>query len=261
MNLEKFYDKAYDWIILKAPPLIIAIITLLVGLWLIKVIKKAIVQALERKNIDPSLRPFIQSVLIISLQAMLLLVVLQVAGYQLTILTTVIGAITVASGLALSGTLQNFASGVLILILKPFKAGDNVIAQGQEGTVSSIQIFYTVVTTYDNKTVIIPNSKLSNEIIINVSRQGKRRMDVELKFNYGYDIPAVKNIIMKSVNSAENILSVPVPVIGVSSLDADGYKIIINVWVDAFSFADTKLRFQEKLITDLKDAGIKLPGM
>lgn len=261
MELEKFYDKAFDWILRNGPGIILAIIILLIGLWLIKLVKRGITRSMDRRKFDPSLQPFIQSLIIISLQIMLMLIVMQTLGIQLTILTTVIGALSVAAGLALSGTLQNFASGVLILVLKPFKAGDNIIAQGQEGIVSSIQIFYTVVTTFENKTVIIPNSKLSNEIIINVSRQGKRRMDIELKFSYGFDTQEVKNLLLASVKSSKNILNNPSPRVGVSSLEPDGYRLQINAWVNANSFIDSKLTFQEKLIGDLKEAGIKLPGM
>ncbi|PWG78287.1 mechanosensitive ion channel family protein [Pararcticibacter amylolyticus] len=261
MELEKFYDKAYDWILSNGPRMILAVIVLLIGFSLIKMVKKAIMRSMAKRNFDPSLQPFLLSILVISLQVMLILAVMQILDVQLTILTTVIGAFGVAAGLALSGTLQNFASGVLILVLKPFKAGDNIIAQGQEGTVSSIQIFYTVVTTFENKTVIIPNSKLSNEIIINVSRQGKRRMDIELKFSYSYDIQQVKTVLTESARSAKNIMNNPAPRIGVSVLEADGYKMMINVWVNAHGFIDAKLAFQEKLINDIKNAGIKLPGM
>ena len=261
MELEKFYDKAFDWILRNGPGIILAIIILLIGLWLIKLVKRGITRSMERRKFDPSLQPFIQSLIIISLQIMLMLIVMQTLGIQLTILTTVIGALSVAAGLALSGTLQNFASGVLILVLKPFKAGDNIIAQGQEGIVSSIQIFYTVVTTFENKTVIIPNSKLSNEIIINVSRQGKRRMDIELKFSYSFDIQEVKNVLLASVKSSRYILNNPSARVGVSSLEPDGYRLLINAWVNANGFIDSKLNFQEKLIGDLKEAGIKLPGM
>ncbi len=261
MELEKFYDKAYDWILSNGPRMILAIIVLLIGFTLIKMVKRAIMRSMAKRNFDPSLQPFLLSILVISLQVMLILAVMQILDVQLTILTTVIGAFGVAAGLALSGTLQNFASGVLILVLKPFKAGDNIIAQGQEGTVSSIQIFYTVVTTFENKTVIIPNSKLSNEIIINVSRQGKRRMDIELKFSYSYDIQQVKTVLTESARSAKNIMNNPAPRIGVSVLEADGYKMMINVWVNAHGFIDAKLAFQEKLINDIKNAGIKLPGM
>src|SRR6185312_5183593 len=110
---------------------------------------------------------------------------------EMTLFATVVGAFGVAAGLALSGTLQNFASGILILLLKPFKVGDNIITQGLEGTVTSIEIFYTLVTTFDNRSVIVPNSKLSNEVIINISREGRRRLDINYKFANNIDIKTV----------------------------------------------------------------------
>jgi small conductance mechanosensitive channel len=261
MNWNKFYDKAYDFILLNGPKVLSALVILLIGLWLIKFIRRILVAGMHRRELDPSLQPFLQSIIIISLQVLLILGVMQVAGLELTIFTTVIGAFGVAAGLALSGTLQNFASGVLILLLKPFRAGDNIIAQGQEGTVTSIQIFYTVVTTFDNKTVIIPNSKLSNEIIINTSREGKRRLDVELKFGFGTDFNQLRPLVEDSVNEAKNILKSPAPRIGIAAVEADGYKVGINVWVPAHGFVDAKLVFQEKLLSDLKSRGVKLPGM
>ncbi|HEY0055491.1 MAG TPA: mechanosensitive ion channel family protein [Pedobacter sp.] len=261
MNWDKFYDKAYDFILLNGPRLLTAIIILIIGLWFIKFIRKWLVAGMQRRDMDPSLQPFLQSLIIISLQVMLIIGIMQIAGFTLTIFTTVIGAFGVAAGLALSGTLQNFASGVLILALKPFRVGDNIIAQGQEGTVNSIQIFYTVVTTFDNKTVIIPNSKLSNEIIINTSREGKRRLDVELKLNYSTDFNTVKPIIEGVIKSFSNILKSPESRIGVGSLDIDGYKVFVHIWVNPHGFADAKLSFQERLINDLKEAGVVLPGM
>ena len=122
-----------------------------------------------------------QGALNILLKILLALALLQVLGIQMTMFAALVGAFGVAAGLALSGTLENFTSGILILLLKPFRVGDNIIAQAQEGTVTSIQLFYTVVLTFDNRTVIVPNSKLSNEVIINLSREGLRRMDIELK--------------------------------------------------------------------------------
>ncbi|WP_423146787.1 mechanosensitive ion channel family protein [Rubrolithibacter danxiaensis] len=261
MNPEKLYDKGYTWIINHGPSFILAVIVLFLGLWFIKLIRKWLVAGMHRRELDPSLRPFLQSLIIISLQVLLIIGIMQIAGVELTIFTTIIGAVSVAAGLALSGTLQNFASGVIILLLKPFKVGDNILAQGQEGTVSSIQIFYTVVTTYDNKTVIIPNSKLSNEVIINISRQGKRRLDIEMKFGFGTDIGATKDIIYQFINTTKNILKNPAPRIGVSVIDTDGYKLMINIWVNAHGFQDVKLQLQEKLVNDLKNAGVKLPGM
>jgi small conductance mechanosensitive channel len=179
----------------------------------------------------------------------------------MTIFAAVIGAFGVAAGLALSGTLQNFASGVLILLLKPYRVGDNLNTQSLEGTVTSIQLFYTIILTFDNKTVIVPNSKLSNEVIINLSRQGTRRLDVVLKFTYAFDFEQIKGIINNTISKFEKINKVPEHRIGVSELEPDGYKIGVNVWINAHGFEDTKLSFQQLLIEELKKGGIKLPGM
>jgi small conductance mechanosensitive channel len=195
------------------------------------------------------------------LQILLVLGFMQIINVQMTVFAALIGAFGVAAGLALSGTLQNFTSGILILLLKPFRVGDNIIAQGQEGTVSTIQIFFTIVKTFDNRTVIIPNGKLSNEVIVNLSREGTRRLDIELKFNYGVDFNIVKQSIEGSLNSSNGLLKDPAHRIGVQTVDADGYRVEVNVWAPAHGFQDVKLALQEKLISDLKIAGVKLPGM
>src|SRR5258707_8664879 len=133
---------------------------------------------MERKNVDPTLKPFLVSLILISLRLLLVFFVIEVIGIHFTLVTAIVGAFGVAAGLALSGTLQNFASGVLILLLKPFVVGDNIFTQGLEGKVTSIQIFYTYITTFDNRSVILPNGQLSNNMIINTSRQGTRRLDI-----------------------------------------------------------------------------------
>jgi small conductance mechanosensitive channel len=261
INLENFYDRAYNWVITFGPRILISIIVLFIGLWLIRLFKKWLLKVLQRRNIDPSICSFLQGVISIALQILLLLGLMQILGIQMTIFAAVIGAFGVAAGLALSGTLQNFASGVLILILKPYRVGDNIVTQGQEGTVTTIQLFYTIVLTFDNKTVIVPNSKLSNEIIINLSRQGTRRMDVELKFNYGVDFNQLKQIIERSIHDYGKINKVPEHRIGVSDVESDGYKVVINAWINAHGFEDTRYAFQQILIDDLKKSGIKLPGI
>jgi small conductance mechanosensitive channel len=261
MDLDKFYDKAIDWIITVGPRILVAIVVLFIGLWIIKMIKRSTRGHLKKKAISSTLAPFLQSLIITALYVLLILLLMQILGIQMTLFAAIIGGVTVAAGLALSGTMQNFASGILILLLKPFRTGDNIITQGQEGTVSSIQIFYTIITTFDNKTVIVPNSKLSNEIIINTSREGKRRMDVELKLNYGIDIEKVKQIIEGLVRDDKDILTDPEPRVGVSALEADGYKVMVNAWVKPHGFQDEKLSLQEKIIEKIKAAGIKLPGM
>lgn len=261
MNWAKFYDQAYTWIIRTGPKIILGIVLVFVGLWLIRFVKKWLNHHLLRKDVTSSVRPFLVNLITITLQILLVLGFMQVVGIQMTVFAAAIGAFGVAAGLALSGTLQNFTSGVLILLLKPFRVGDNILAQGQEGTVTSIQIFFTVVTTFDNRTVIMPNSKLSNEIIINLSREGKRRIDIELKFPFGMDFNQVKNTIDSSINSVVGLLKDPAHRIGVLSIEPDGYKVLVNVWAPAHGFEDTKLGVQQKIMEDLKASGMKLPGM
>lgn len=260
MDMDKFYDKVYSWILNIGPRLAIAIVVVIVGFWLIRVIKRWMTHHMISKDFDPSLRPFLTNLIIVALQMMLVLAFMQIIGIQMTIFAAVVGAFGVAAGLALSGTLQNFTSGVLILLLKPFRVGEIIVAQGQEGLVTAIQIFFTTVTTFDNKTVIIPNSKLSNEVIINLSREGKRRLDIEMKFNFGIPFQAVKEIVQGSVAQSTDLLAEPAANIGVSTVDPDGYKLMVQVWVKAEDYSQAKLNLQKKMIDDLKGAGIKLPG-
>lgn len=261
MNYNRFLDKAYTWVIAKGPSILIAVIILFIGLWLINLLSKLISKSMQKRSVNPSLKPFLLSLVVTVLRVFLILSVMQIAGIRMTIFAAVIAAMGVAAGLALSGTLQNFASGILILFLKPFQVGDNILAQGQEGTVTSIRIFYTIVTTFDNKTVIIPNSKLSNEVIVNISASGNRRLDIELKFGNNIDYNDVKRIVEETIEEAGNILPDPKWRIGISSLESDGYKVMLNLWINAHGFTDTKMAFQEKLVQRLKASGLKLPGM
>ena len=261
MNLEKFYSRAYDWIILYGPRFLLGILVLIAGFWFIKFLMKWIQGRMHHKEIDATAKPFLLSLIGVILRVLLVLGAMQILGLEMTLFTALVGAFGVAAGLALSGTLQNFASGIIILLLKPFAVGDNIITQGLEGTVTSIQIFYTLVTTFDNRTVIVPNSKLSNEVIINISREGSRRLDIELKFGNAIDVQQIKSIINAAIDKCKNILASPERRIGIASLEVDGYKIGVNVWVNAHGFQDTKLALQETILQDLKDAGVKLNGM
>jgi len=261
MKWDKFYDQAFNWLMTVGPRILIGVVVVFLGLWLIRFLKKWLNKHLLRKDVTSSIRPFVVNVAVIALQVLLVLGFMQIVGIQMTIFAAAVGAFGVAAGLALSGTLQNFTSGILILVLKPFRVGENIIAQGQEGTVTTIQIFFTVVRTFDNRTVIIPNSKLSNEVIVNLSREGKRRMDIEMKFSFGIDFSQVKKIIAESIDATEGFLKDPARRIGVSEVDSDGYKVLVNVWAPAHGFQDARLALQEKIVDDLKRAGIKLPGI
>jgi small conductance mechanosensitive channel len=261
MNAEEFYQKAYDGMLNHGPKILFALIVFLAGQWVIRVCRKWIQRSLHRREINSSLRPFMQSLVITGLQVLLLLMVMQIVGVQMTMFAAAIASLGVAVGLALSGTLQNFASGVLILLLKPFKVGDNVVAQGQDGIVTSIELFYTVVTTFDNKAVIIPNSKLSNEVIVNISKEGRRRLDIELKFAHAFDMQQVQNVILRSVADCQEVMKEPAPSAGISAIEPDGFKVMVQVWVDALDYSNIRLIVNQKLLNDIKISGVKLPGM
>ena len=254
-------DKFYAWVIEKGPAILMGIAVLFFGFWLIRVFSRWMEHRLQQKEVNSSLKPFFLSVSVAVLRVLLIFLVMQILGIQLTIFAALIGAVGVAAGLALSGTMQNFASGVLILLLKPFKVSDNIIAQGQEGTVTSIQLFFTVVTTFDNRKVVIPNSKLSNEVIINISAIGSRRFDLEMKFSYGIDLQELKKVIDETISESKSILKTPEKRIGVSLLEESGYKVLINVWFPSHGFNDAKLLFQENLLDKLKSSNLSLPGM
>lgn len=260
MKLQKLYDKGYDWLLNHGPDILFGLIILFIGLWLIKFVTSRLRDQMSKKKVHSSLQPFFLSLTITSLYILLIIFVMSIIGFQLTIFTTLIGAFGVAAGLALSGTLQNFAGGVLILLLKPFELDDNIIAQGQDGIVTSIQIFYTVLITFDSKTVIIPNGKLFNEVIVNVTRQGRRRLDFEIKLGYVANAEKVMAVILEAIKNTPHILLNANNRVGISALEIDGVKFIVNVWVNPTDFLTTKLALHKTIIKDLQAAGIKLPG-
>jgi small conductance mechanosensitive channel len=261
MDINKLYSRAYDWLISYGPRFLVAIAILFLGLWLIKLLSRWSTNRMQHKEVDPTVKPFLLSMVSIALRIILIIFVMEIAGIHLTLLTALIGAFGVAVGLALSGTLQNFASGVLILLLKPFVVGDNVLTQGIEGTVESIQIFYTMIKTYDNRVVIVPNSLLSNNMIVNISREGVRRLDILYKFANGVDVKQVREVLNKIIDGSEYCLKSPERRIGITLLEADAYTLSIEVWVNAHGFEDAKRIVQEAILQGLKDASIKIGGV
>ena len=259
MELTKYYHEAYDWLIRQAPDFIFGLIILLIGLWLIRILRTRLRLRMSRNKIHSSLQPFILSLTITSLYVLLIILVMNIVGLEMTVFTTIIGGFTVAMGLALSGTFQNFAGGVLILLLKPFDLGDSIQAQGQEGTVTSIQIFYTVLITADNKTIIIPNGKLFNEVIVNITREGKRRLDFEVKLGYAADIDKAKKIMLDAIKTTDGLLPDPAPRVGLIGLDSDSIRFTINVWLEPANYLNAKIALQEKIIKNLGAAGINFP--
>jgi small conductance mechanosensitive channel len=259
MKLKIFYDEAVNWINKNGLSIVLAIIIFFIGLWFIKMLSSRLSARMSKRKLHSSLRPFILSLTITGLYIFLLLLVLDIVGFPINTFTTIIGAFSVAAGLALSGTFQNFAGGVLILLLKPFEVDDNIVAQGQEGKVTSIQIFYTVLLTVDNKTIIIPNGKLFNEVIVNVSRESRRRLDFEFKLAYAADIDKAKGIVLGVINSLDGILKDQPIRVGIVGMDVDSLRFTVNVWVEPDNFLNVKIALMEKMIKDLSAAGVAFP--
>jgi len=259
MKLEEFYHQFHIWLVTRGPNYVAGILIFLTGIWFIRHLKSRIRMRMSKQQVHSTLQPFFLSLTITALYVLLTLSVFNIIGFELTFLSAIIASFGVAAGLALSGTFQNFAGGVLILLLKPFELGDNIIAQGQDGVVTSIQLFYTVLITGDNRTVIIPNGKLFNEVIVNITREGKRRLEFELKLGYIVDVEQVKGIIDNAIKLTPGVIRKPAPIVGVYALEIDGIRFTVRVWVNPGDYFDIKLSLQEKIVRDLRDADVKLP--
>lgn len=202
-----------DLIFKFGPKLIIACIILYVGFRLIRFLTKRIGKVFEKRNLDVSLRPFLLSVVSIGLKILLILTVVGYLGVEMTQFTAIIASAGVAIGLALSGTLQNVAGGVVLLVLRPFRVGDYISAMGYEGTVKSILIFHTTLITVDNKVITLPNGALSSGSMINYSRMDTRRIDLNFKLAHGVDLNAVSAAIITIAKEDKRIFTNPVPVV------------------------------------------------
>jgi small conductance mechanosensitive channel len=244
--------QAYNWIVTTGPMVVLGIIVFLAGQLALRFVNKGLARLLSAKRFDATIRPFLQNTLQFSFQILLVLGVMQLMGIKMTLFAAIIGALGVAVGLALSGTLQNFAGGVLIIMLKPFRVGDNIRTQNEEGTVTAIRLFYSVIRLYNNTTVIVPNSKLSNDVIFNVTRDRKRRIDIPLQVAYTVDYKAMEPIIQEVISSAE-YLREPPSRIGIDKMEFGGYTVSVQVWVDAHGFEDTRLELNKRLLVALRD--------
>jgi small conductance mechanosensitive channel len=260
LRLHNFYNTASSWLLIHGIRLIIALAVLLIGLKVIKYLGIRIRYRMSQRAVHSSLQPFFLSLAITALYVLLIIFVMSIVDIPFSSFATILGGFTVAVGLALSGTFQNFAGGVLILLLKPFELDDSIIAQGQDGKVISIQVFYTVLITADNKTVIIPNGKLFNEVIVNITREGKRRLDFEVKLGYYVDVDQAKEIITKAIQATDKVLKSEVIRVGVIAFEVDHIRYTVNVWVLPADFLSTKIALQERIIKDLKAGGIRLLG-
>lgn len=261
-NIEQFdnyLEMGIEMAMGYAPQLILAVLTLVIGLWIVNRVVGAMAKAFERSGMEETLRRFVRNLVNIGLKALLLISVASMVGIETTSFIAVLGAAGLAVGLALQGSLANFAGGVLILLFKPYRVGDYIDASGQSGTVREIGIFNTTMTTPDNKTLIVPNGALSNSPITNFSTQATRRVDAVFGIGYGDDLKHAKAVLRDLVDRDERILDDPEPVIVISSLGDNSVNITTRVWVGAPDYFPVLWDLTENAKLAFDEAGITIP--
>jgi small conductance mechanosensitive channel len=258
-DLTSYSDQALTLLMAYGPNLILAILTLAVGLWVIKAIVKALARTFEKKEYDPSLETFILSLTRILLKVLLVISVVGMLGVQMTSFIAILGAAGLAVGLALSGTLQNFAGGVMILIFKPFKVGDVLEAQGFIGSVKAIQIFNTILKTPDNKTIILPNAPLSAGTMVNYSTEATRRVDLSFGIGYDDDIDQAKAAIQALADADDRILKDPAPFIAVSELADSSVNFVVRLWVNSVDYWGVHFDMIEAVKKEFDRRNISIP--
>ena len=254
-----YMDTAIEMALSYGPQLALAIVVLIVGLWIINRFVRLMGAGMERSNTEPTLAKFLSNLTSIGLKALLFISVASMIGIQTTSFIAVLGAAGLAVGLALQGSLANFAGGVLVLMFRPFKVGDFVEAQGISGTVSEIQIFVTILKTPDNKVVIVPNGALSNGIITNYSMEATRRVDFVFGIGYSDDIGKAKATIERLVKEDSRTLTDPEPQIVVSELAESSVNITTRVWANASDYWGLYFDLTEKVKLTFDAEGISIP--
>lgn len=258
-NLEAYTSDAIKLIITYLPKLLLAIVVLLIGLWLIKIVVKALKKLMENAGTDISLQKFLSSLVSILLKALLLISVASMIGIATTSFVAILGAAGLAIGLALQGSLANFAGGALILVFKPFKVGDFINAQGHAGVVDEIQVFNTILKTFDNKTIIIPNGPLSNGSIINFTKESQRRVDLFFGINHANDIQKAKSVLSKIAESDSKILKKPAPEFLISDLTESAVNFEVRLWCKTDDYWDVFYATKEKVKLAFDKEGITAP--
>ncbi len=242
------------------PKLLVAILILWVGMKLAKMVRKLIVKALERRNAEPSLKSFLGSLVDVLLKAMIIIMAMDVVGIKATSFIALLGAMGLAIGMALQGTLQNFAGGVIILLMKPFKVGDYIECGQFKGYIQEIRIFHTVMRPFNGRTIVIPNSELSNKSLINHTKEENIRLDVVASVAYGSDLEKVKEVLMEVINNEPLIQTEPkAPIVAVSELGNSSVDLSMWMWVKVEDYWTVWLRIRENIYNAFYRNNITIP--
>jgi small conductance mechanosensitive channel len=241
------------------PKVIGAIIALIIGFKVVGWLSKYLERAMDKKDFDVSIKRFLSSLFSILLKVLLFVSVISMLGVKTTSFVAILGAAGLAIGLALQGSLSNFAGGVLLLINKPFVVGNYVEINGLSGTVDSISIIYTILKTPDNKTIVIPNGTVSNSSITNFSTEKQRRLDLTIGIGYDDDIKKAKNILDEIVKNDKRVLNEPAPVIAVAELADSSVNFTVRMWCDAGDYFTLMWDMLETIKLTFDEKGINIP--
>lgn len=259
INVDKYVDKAINLGMEFGPKLLGAIVVLIIGLWITNIISKSIGKVFEKRKIDPTLTPFLKGLINTLLKALVIISAMGMIGIQMTSFIAILGAAGLAVGLALSGTLQNFAGGVILLIFKPFKAGDFVETQGYKGVIKEISIFTTIMNSVDKKLIIIPNGPLSTSSLINYSAEPERRVDWTFGIAYGNDMENFKKAINDFIKEDDRILKDPAHFIGLSELGDSSVNFTVRAWVNSADYWGVFFDMNEKVYKRFGDYKLNIP--
>lgn len=249
----------FDLCVQFLPKLLGCILVLWIGFKLVKLLKKTMNKMFDKQNMEPSLRSFLLSFVDVLLKVLIIIMAMDIIGIKATSFIAIIGAAGLAVGMAMQGTLQNFAGGVIILIMKPFKVGDYISGGGHEGTVQEIKIFNTVMLTLDNKTIIVPNTDLATSSLINFSKQPTRRVDVNCGIAYGMSVDKARKVMLDLANGDARVLKDPAAVVVVTTLNDSSVDLQLRVWCKTEDYWGVMGYLTENVYKEFGNNGVDIP--
>lgn len=259
MTFTDIVSMLAEWGVEIAAKIAIALVIYFIGRWLIGRLIKIVNKICDKRGVEISLQRFFDNMIKVVLYICLVLMVVGVLGIDTTSLIAMFASASLAIGMALSGTMQNFAGGVMILLLRPYRIGDYIEAQGQAGTIKEITLFNTVILTVDNKTIYVPNSTISSGIINNYSQSATRRVDWNVTISYGDDVEAARRAMMAMMSEDKRIKQDPAPVVYVSSLGESAVNLAVRAWVDNADYWDVFFALNERIYNELPEHGLHFP--
>ena len=253
------WNKVVDWMTTSGIKIVIAILLLAVSFIIINAVTKGIYKRLKKRNADVTLSRVGTNAVRIILKVLVLVCLIGYLGIETASISAVIASIGVGISLAVQGTLSNFAGGVIIIVMRPFKIGDYITSNGVEGTVEDIKLFYTHIVTNDNKAVVIPNGALANNVIVNASAKDTRRVDLVMQVAYGSDVTLVKDIIRKVCGENELVFKDPAPFVELSNMNESSLDFTVRVWCNRPDYWTVNFALIENIKKSLDENGIEIP--